>query len=379
MSNKVKVSIEKAGDSLKATVAKAMQDADCESIISAGDSVLIKPNLSGCSIKGSTSIPVIKSIVQWAYDMGAGKVIIGEGPVQVGKEHLEKYFSDIRIAEIAKESGAIFVNFDDHDHVIHRNASKHLPEEIGISKFIYEADKIINVPMLKVHPSTMITFCMKNLKGCIRDRDRKMFHRMDLQRAIAELDKLIKPDINFIDGTKAMQGTDHNSGDVVDLGLVFCSKDIVAVDSVASYTIGISPDHIRLIRLGSKLGLGESDISRIQITGENVEENKIRFELPEEAMARRFPDLRILKNGACSACQANLMDAIGWIGDRRKYSNIVLGSDKPNVDNALLIGKCTRKYWNEYEHVKGCPPTSIEIANALSKNSLNGTIFADSP
>jgi len=377
MSNNVKVSIEKVGDSLKATIAKAMQNADCGSVISPGDSVLIKPNLSGCSIKGSTSVSVIKSITQWAYDMGAGKVIVGEGPVQVGKEHLEKYFANIGIAEVAKEVGATFVNFDDHDHIIHRNVSEHLPQEIGISKFIYEVDKIINVPMLKVHPSTIITFCMKNLKGCIRDRDRKIFHRLDLQRAIVELNKLIRPSINFIDGTKAMQGTDHNNGDIVDLGLVFCSKDIVAVDSVASYAIGINPDDIRLIKLGKKAGLGESDITKIQITGENVEENKVRFELPEEAMARRFPDLRILKDGACSACLANLMDAIGWIGDRRKYNTIVLGSDTPDVSNALLIGKCTRKHWNEYEYVKGCPPTSIDIANAISKNSLNGTIFVD--
>jgi uncharacterized protein (DUF362 family) len=378
MINNVQVSIEKMGDNLKATIAKAMQDADCGSAISSGDSVLIKPNLSGCSIRGSTSISVIKAIVQWAYDMGAKKVIIGEGPVQVGKEHLERYLADIRIMETAKELGATFVNFDDHDHIIHRNVSKYLPQEIGISKFVYEVDKIINVPMLKVHPSTMITFCMKNLKGCIRAQDKRMFHRLDLQRAIVELNKLIRPTINLIDGTKAMQGTDHNSGDIVDLGLVFCSKDIIAVDSVASYTIGINPDDIRLIKLGKKAGLGESDISKIQITGEDVQENRVRFELPEEAMARRFPDLIILKNGACSACLANLMDAIGWIGDRRRYNTIVLGSDTPDVNNALLIGKCTRKHWNGYEYVKGCPPTSIEIANAISKNSLNGTIFVDS-
>jgi len=378
MSDNVKVSIEKIGDNLKATIAKAMQDADCGSAISPGDSVLIKPNLSGCCVRGSTSVSVIKAIAQWAYDMGAGKVIIGEGPVPVGREHLEKYLAEIRIVEIAKEFGATFVNFDDQDHIIHKNVSKYLPQEIGISKFVYEADKIINVPMLKVHPSTMITFCMKNLKGCIRPKDKRMFHRLDLHKAIVELNKLVRPTINIIDGTKAMQGTDHNSGDIVDLGLVFCGKDIIAVDSVASYTIGINPDNVRLIELGKKAGLGESDIAKIQITGENVEENRVRFELPEEAMARRFPDLRILKEGACSACLANLMDAVGWIGDRRKYNTVVLGSDTPDVSDALLIGKCTRKHWNGYEHVKGCPPTSKEIANAISKNSLNGTIFVDS-
>ena len=389
MSNNVKVSIERLGKDLKAMVAKAMQDADCElplrpsaslreNVISPGDSVLIKPNLNGCSIKGSTSVPVIKAIAQFSFDRGASEVIIGEGPVKMGREHLEKYFADIGIVEAANEVGASFVNFDDYEHVIYRNASEHLPKELGISKFVYEVDKVINVPMLKVHPSTVVTLCMKNLKGCERAQDKIKFHRLDLQKAIVELNKLVKPSINFVDGTKAMQGTDHNNGDIVDLGLVFCSKDIVAVDSIASYAIGINPNDIRLIELGNKAGLGESDIAKIQTVGEDLEENRVRFELPSEAMARRFPNLRILKKGACSACLANLMDALGWIGERRKYNNIVVGLDTPDVDDTVLIGNCTKQYWNEYEHVKGCPPTAIEIAKVISKGSLSGTVFVDS-
>jgi uncharacterized protein (DUF362 family) len=387
MSNKVKVSIEKAGEDLKATVAKAMQDADCENVISPGDSVLIKPNLSGCSIKGSTSVPVIKAIAQWAYDRGAGEVVIGEGPVRMDRERLEKYFADIGIVETANEVGASFVNFDDYEHVIHRNVSspreinvlqhlrsrgfisrgEYLPEEIGISKFVYEMDKIINVPMLKVHPSTVVTLCMKNLKGCMRGEDKIKFHRLDLQKAIVELNKLVKPSINFIDGTKAMQGTDHNNGDIVDLGLVFCSKDIVAVDSVTSYCIGIKPNSIRLIRLGKEEGIGESNLNNMKIAGVSLEENRVKFELPEEAMSRRFPDLRILKKGACSACTANFMDGLAFFVSERKTDTIVMGRNVPDRDDAVLIGDCTKEYWDDYSHVPGCPPTAMEIGRALSK------------
>ena len=377
MSNGVRVSIAKAGAELKATVSKAMQDADCEGVILPGDSVLIKPNLSGCSIKGSTSVPVIKAIAQWAYSMGAGEVIIGEGPVRMDRSRFDKYVVDMGIVEAAGEVGASFVNFDDHEHVMHRDVSEHLPREIGISTFVYEVDKVINVPMLKVHPSTVVTFCMKNLKGCMRGQDKIAFHRLDLQKAIVELNKLVRPSINLIDGTRAMQGTDHNYGDVVDLGLVFCSKDVVAVDTVACHAVGINPDEVRLIELGNEEGLGESQIDRIQITGEDLDENRAHFELPEEAMARRFPDLRILKKGACSACLANLMDAVAWTGGKREFNTIVLGQDIPDVDDAALVGNCTRKHWGNHRHVKGCPPTSMEIAAMISRGSLDGTIFAD--
>ncbi len=377
MSKKTIVSVIKVTESLNLAITKAMLYADCDNVISSGDTVLIKPNLNGCSIKGSTSISVIKAIAQWAYDKGAGRVIIGEGPVGVGKEQMQKYFSDIGIEKAVKEIDAEFVIFDEHEYIIHKKVSKYLPEEIGISKFVYSVDKIINVPMLKVHPSTMVTLCMKNLKGCIRERDKKIFHRLDLQMAIVELNKLIRPNINLIDGTKAMQGTDHNNGDIAELGLIFCSKDIVAVDAVASYTIGIDPENIRLIKLGKKAGLGESIIEKLQISGEDIEKNRVHFELPEEAMLRRFPDLKILKNGACSACLANMMDALGWIGYKREYNTIVLGSDVPISNDDILIGNCTRKYWSDHEHVRGCPPRSIDIAEALSKGSLNGTIYID--
>ncbi|MBM3237580.1 DUF362 domain-containing protein [Candidatus Poribacteria bacterium] len=387
MSNQVKVSIEKAGEDLNVMVAKAMQDADCENVILPGDSVLIKPNLSGCSIKGSTSVPVIKAIAQWAYDRGASKVVVGEGPVRMDRERLNKYFADIGIVEATKEVGASFVNFDDYEHVIYKNVSEYLPEEIGISKFLienylisfdqpflskrkgcHEMDKIINVPMLKVHPSTVVTFCMKNLKGCMRGEDKIKFHRLDLQKAIVELNKLVKPSINFIDGTKAMQGTDHNNGDIVDLGLVFCSKDIVAVDSVASYCIGIKPDSIRLIKLGKEEGIGESNLNNMEITGVSLEENRVKFELPEEAMSKRFPNLRILKKGACSACTANFMDGLAFFVSARKTDTIVMGHDVPDRNDAVLIGDCTKEYWNDYFHAPGCPPTAIEIGRALSRN-----------
>ncbi len=72
-----------------------------------------------------------------------------------------------------------------------------------------------------------------------------------------------------------------------------------------------------------------------------------------------------------------MMDALGWIGDKRRYNTIVLGSDTPSSNDDLLIGNCTRKYWADYVYVRGCPPSSIDIAQALSKGVLGGTIYSD--
>ncbi len=66
---------------------------------------------------------------------------------------------------------------------------------------------------------------------------------------------------------------------------------------MASYCIGIKPNSISLIRLGQEEGIGESNLSNMEIAGVSLEENRVKFELPEEAMDRRFPNLRILKKG----------------------------------------------------------------------------------
>lgn len=372
------VSVTKVDDDLLAVVGRAMHDAGCEGVISPGDSVLIKPNFNACTIRGSTNPHLVRAIALWAKQMGAGQVIIGEGPVPVGKERVDQYFQELGIHQIAQEVGADFVNFDEHEFMIHRDLSEDLPEEIGISRFVHECDKLINVPMLKIHPSTVVTLCMKNLKGCIRGQDKRAFHRQDLPKAITELNRLVRPDINFVDGITAMQGTNHNSGDLVELGLVFCSRDVVAVDAVASYCIGIPPAKIRLLKLGERAGLGELDLNLMDIRGEDLEASRTRFELPEEAMSRRFPDLRIQNKGACSGCMANLLDVLGWTGNW-KTQTFVLGRDTPDAEGAILIGDCTSEYWGEYEHVAGCPPSSRQIAEVICTGSVRGTIYdADS-
>ena len=136
---------------------------------------------------------------------------------------------------------------------------------------------------------------------------------------------------------------------------------------MASYCIGIKPNSIRLIRLGKEEGIGESNLSNMEIAGVSLEENRVKFELPEEAMVRRFPNLRILKKGACSACTANFMDGLAFFVSARKTDTIVMGSDVPDRDDAVLIGDCTKKYWDDYSHVPGCPPTAMEIGRDLSK------------
>ena len=205
-----RVSITSVGDDMAAAFALAMTRADCDGAIPRGGKVVVKPNWNGCGIPGSTSLAVVEAACRWAYDRGAGEVIVGEGPVPVGKEAFDKYYAEMGAEARLAEVGARFVNFDEDEHVIFKG-EEDLPAEIGVARLALECDALINVPLMKVHSCCLTTLCIKNLKGCTRPGDKMAFHRIGLLPAVVALNRLIPSHVNVIDAVDAMEGN-HNNG-----------------------------------------------------------------------------------------------------------------------------------------------------------------------
>ena len=251
-----RVSITKAGDDVASAFSLAMERAACEGIIKQGDRVLIKPNWNACAIEGSASLAVVLAACRWAKAQGAGEVIVGEGPVPVGREATEAYFDALGARDAVAGADARFVNFDYEQHEIFRDL-EYLPPEIGVAKLALECDVLINIPLLKVHSCCLTTLCVKNLKGCLRPQDKMAFHRIGLLPAIVALNRLVKSQINVIDAINAMAG-DHNRGDLIPLGLLIAGHDRVATDAVASAQIGLASGKVPLLKMAADAGLAST-------------------------------------------------------------------------------------------------------------------------
>lgn len=356
-----RVSITKVGDDVASAFPLAMERAGCEGIIKPGNRVLIKPNWNACAIAGSTSLPVVLAACRWAKAQGAGQVIVGEGPVPVGPEAMEAYFKALGAREAVAGAGARFVQFDADEHVIFRGL-EHLPTEVGVAKLALECDVLINIPLLKVHSCCLTTLCVKNLKGCLRPQDKIAFHRIGLLPAIVALNKLVKSQINVVDAINAMAG-DHNGGDLVPLNLLIAGRDRVATDAVASAQIGLASGKVPLLKMANAAGLGEYRVEKLELAGEPLVPQT--FELPQDRMQRKFPDMGIEEDGACSACMAALGDGLFASGGVRKFSKIALGAKAKPSDGALILGNCLKAYFPTHAHVAGCPPNGAEIARML--------------
>jgi uncharacterized protein (DUF362 family) len=357
-----RVAITRVGTDVVAAFATAMEQAGCVGLIQPGQRVLVKPNWNACAVAGSTKLAVVLAACRWAQAQGAGEVLVGEGPVPVGRERIDSYLAELGALAALAEIGVGFVLFDEAEHVLFRDTPD-LPPEIGIARLALECDVLINLPMLKVHSCCLTTLCVKNLKGCLRPVDKMAFHRLGLLPAVVALNRLIPSQINVIDALEAMAG-DHNSGRLVPLGLLIASRDRVAADAVGSALIGLPSGKVPLLKLAAAAGLGEHCVEALEIVGEALVPQ--RLELPQDALKRHYPNLDIQDEGACSACRAALMDGLFTAGAERQVTQIALGAHSTVAAGALVLGNCLSSYFPHRAHVPGCPPVGKAVARALA-------------
>jgi uncharacterized protein (DUF362 family) len=373
--NSSRIAVLKTSSDLYKDVEKLIHLINIEEVISPGDKILLKPNLHAVqSYKtgGITNPYVVESIIKFAYEQGAKEVIVGDSPFY-GCSEPERCFTDTGMAEIVEKAGAKWVTFQRHNFKIFKNKSKILPE-IGISEFVFNCDKMINIAAMKTHSDCLVTLGMKNLKGCIRDKDKINSHRNDLDRVIVDLNKLVEPDLTIIDGTIGMEGMGPAAGTPVNAGLLIAGKDIVSIDSVASFLMGIDPKEVLTIRLGYEAGLGEMNLNKIKIVKEesilNINDLRKSWKRPDFIFAQKFPWLKLKNKSACSGCKINFFKALDNLNgsDKELESKIiVMGKDLPDDKQNVLIGNCTSNFWKEHSHLPGCPPKVISIKEFISK------------
>lgn len=73
--------------------------------------------------------------------------------------------------------------------------------------------------------------------------------------------------VALIDGFEGMEGNGPVVGTPVPSHLAIVSTDFVAADRVALETMGINPDWVGYLTFAGRLGLGQFDLSKIDLVG----------------------------------------------------------------------------------------------------------------
>lgn len=363
------VALVRAGEDLVGAIDEALRLCGQGDCVAKGDRVLLKPNIHGG--QGFTSPQVMEAACRWALGKGARKVFLGDGPYW-GMKDPTTYFAHTGLLGACAATGAEVADFHNHPYHLLHPEDPLLPPVMGISRYLYDVDVVISLPLMKTHFHTLITIALKNLKGCLRPVDKRRLHERELNTALAAVNELVQPlvRVTLCDATTAYEGFGPGSATPVPLGLLVASADPVAVDVVCCELMELPPAQVRLIRECAARGLGVGDPRQITVVGETVAAHRRRFLRPSEALARDYPGLTIHSESACSVCAQNLTLALQQIkqaGEPLTVREVLIGAG-PQTEADLLVGNCARRGREGHERaVPGCAPTVAAIRKALTE------------
>ena len=232
--------------------------------ISRGDIVVVKPNIGWDrrpEQAADTNPEVVAALVKLCYNAGAKKVKVFDNPCVDPR----RSYKQSGIADAVSAAGAEVSFMDERkfkDVTIDGRALKKWP----LYTDILEADKVINVPIAKVHSLSTLTLGMKNWMG-VMGGWRGRIHQ-DLHQSLVDISQVIKPTLIVLDAVRILTGHGPQGGnlsDVKTLNTVIAGTDQVAVDAYGATLFYLKGSALGYVRIGHETGLGTMDLSQLII------------------------------------------------------------------------------------------------------------------
>lgn len=137
----------------------------------------------------------------------------------------------------------------------------YLPDILG---HVVDGDAYyISVPKMKTNLYTGVTLGFKNAMGTIPYFLRERNHTHDIDKKLADLLYLFKPDLTVIDGIIGGEGNTPAPVDPVKVGKIVASNQSVEADRITTYMMGFDPAKNKLLIEASKRNFGDPDVQII--------------------------------------------------------------------------------------------------------------------
>ncbi|MBY9011133.1 MAG: DUF362 domain-containing protein [Candidatus Lokiarchaeota archaeon] len=283
-------------------------------ILKSSKEVYIKVNGIDYKKHAYTSPEVLEEVIKYLKDIDA-KIYVMENSTQANMTRI--VFAINGFKEVCEKTGAEIVYLDEEDTESFEFKGKPSIEDkpMGynlksfrlpktIIKIMKNRDSItyINIPKLKTHSMAGVTLGIKNQWGFPQHADRGKDHNYNLHSKLVDVYEYIKPDITIIDGT---EGTIHGHYPptawedrlVKKFEILISGRDTLAVDVVGARIFGLTIDEVPHLNIANKRGLGEGDLSKIQVIGKNLDDYTEKYpwdllqEFPENVMIVKGTEL----------------------------------------------------------------------------------------
>ena len=341
-----------------------------------GQSVLMKPNLTGPAPweKGVTTNPaLLEAFIELAQEAGAGKVDVGDG---TGSIHIGtfKVMERCKIAGGARKLGAELIDLNTGPMELIKVENGRILDSVKVNKACLEYDVVINIPVLKTHFITEVSLGMKNLKGCIPPVEKRRFHDIGVNQAVADLNRVFRTSLTVADGIIGSEGLGPKEGKPVGMGVILAGENVLAVDMAAASVMGFEAEKIEHIRMAMEDGIGPFCMEEVEILGDSIEKVRRSFQRAVPSM----PDggqAKIHNFGACSGCigcaaiTISRLEEMGFFAeDPKRRVELVIGTRIPQEgdwENGFFMGNCAQTRAEGKRFIRGCAPSALDAANEV--------------
>ena len=351
------------GTDAHAMTISLLEAADAASRIPKGASVALKPNLvlSAPAESGATTHPgVVSGCIEYLRGHGVTDISVIESS-WVG----DRTDRAVRVNGIQAVCAEYGVPFYDLKKDAVRSVKTPL-RSMEICQRALDAGFLINLPVLKGHCQTVMTCALKNLKGCLPDREKRRFHSEGLMQPIAALGAALRPGLIIVDSICGDLDFEEG-GNPVHTNRMLLGADPVQIDAYGCRLMGLPLEDVSYIRLAERWGAGSSKLRDEDIVTLNRPQDAAGYP-PVSGVVKQLTR-SVQADSACSACYAALVRGLYVAREEgiRVTQPIAIGQGYQGKPiRGLGIGRCCAQ---ADACVRGCPPTGEAVAQFLREYS----------
>ncbi len=260
-----------------------------------GARVIVKPNLINARPPDTaicTHPAVVRAVAEWACAAGC-QVTIADEPGYALLARAEPLFARAGISQACEDLPVRYELLRMGGYVVASVPNPLRLAEVRVSAALRDADVVINLPKCKTHGQTLLTGAIKNLFGGVAPRERIQIHGLGgfegLSEAIVDAFACQRPQLTVMDAIVAMEGNGPTRGRPRPLGLVAASGDAVALDAVMEHLAGFEPGEVRVTAAAGRQGLGECNLTRVQVDGYDIRRAHVPLERPPGLIRHGMP------------------------------------------------------------------------------------------
>lgn len=267
-------------------------DDQIQPILRARKSVLIKPNVvvsDTPELPACTHADALRGILEYIAGSGfKGPVVIAEAGANYTTDGFQTYGYPAVVNQYKSSSAITSLDLIDLNeegrYVVQQvvDANLHV-QPIRVAARLFDPDAfIVSAAVMKTHDRVVATMSVKNIamgaplhatnaEGWWTWSDKPKMHdtyrlaNINIHQMARELKRYWG--VAVIDGYEGMEGNGPAWGTAVPSRVAIASTDFLAADRVGVECMGINPDWVGYLNYAWKLGLGQYDLAKINLTG----------------------------------------------------------------------------------------------------------------